>query len=173
MRKGNNNLYLVAPMLSGKTKIGNLVGEKLSRPVIDLDAKIIELAGLSIPDIFALRGEEGFRVLESIALRALAQGSNLVISTGGGAVCRAKNRIIMRNTGTVVWLDVALPILLQRRERKSEKSGRPLADKLEKLFLQRRSLYEEVAHITVKVTVEAPAEEIAQRVLRALEEASE
>ncbi|MCR4325491.1 MAG: shikimate kinase [Patescibacteria group bacterium] len=169
------NLYLVAPMLSGKTKVGRILAAEMAREFVDLDSEIERTSGISIPEIFARYGQEHFRNLETAALSAAAKKLRCVVSTGGGAVCRPENRAIMKSCGVVVWLDVALPILLQRRERKSAEVGRPLADKLEKLFLQRRSIYEEVAHITVKVSVEAPAEEIAQRVLRTLrawEEAS-
>ena len=52
----------------GKSTLARLLGERLNRPVVELDRLIEETAGLSIPEIFAAQGESGFRVLETQAL---------------------------------------------------------------------------------------------------------
>jgi shikimate kinase len=108
-------VILTGFMGSGKSSVGKLLAEKLSCRFVDLDAEIVEAAGLSINDIFARDGEEYFRRLESANLeRILTSGGCCVIATGGGAVINFQNREMMRNYGLVVNLKVTLEQVLDR-----------------------------------------------------------
>ena len=57
------NIVLIGMPGCGKSTLARLLGERLNRPVVELDRLIEETAGLSIPEIFAAQGESGFRVL--------------------------------------------------------------------------------------------------------------
>ena len=101
LARQKENVVLCGMPGSGKSTIGKMLAEKLSMPYIDTDEKIVEKAGMPIPEIFSSRGENAFRDLESAVIRECARLSGHVISTGGGAVLREENRFRMRMNGRV------------------------------------------------------------------------
>ena len=108
------NLYLVGPMGVGKTTIGRLVAQRLGKRFIDLDEEIEHRSGASIPWIFDVEGEAGFRRRESELLREVSAGKDVVLSTGGGVVLSEENRALLRATGFVVFLNASVEQLYQR-----------------------------------------------------------
>ncbi len=72
-------------MGAGKTSVGLALAAELDLPYVDLDQKIVALAGKSIPKIFHDEGESVFRDLESAALFDLSGGPPSVVATGGGS----------------------------------------------------------------------------------------
>lgn len=139
-------------MGAGKTTVGRLLARRLGRPFFDSDHEIVERTGVPIPTIFEIEGEDGFRRRESQTLRELAEGDNLVLATGGGAVLREENRRCLHDTGWVVYLNVP-PLLLYQRTRNDR--NRPLLQvedplrRLEELYAVRDPLYRETAHFIV------------------------
>jgi shikimate kinase len=101
-------------MGTGKTTVGKLVAKKLGWPFIDADDEIVRQAGMSIPAIFAQRGEAGFREIERDVCRALAGREQVVIATGGGMLVDESNRAVMLESGLVVCL-VAPAELVNKR----------------------------------------------------------
>ena len=77
---------------SGKTSVGRLVAARLGCSFRDADQVLSEQAGMSIPEIFATRGEEGFRELEVKTIAELLASDTGVISLGGGALTREETR---------------------------------------------------------------------------------
>jgi shikimate kinase len=139
------NIFLVGFMGAGKTAVGKVLAGKTGFEYRDAD-KIAETeAGMSVTEIFASRGEEGFRELESEILAALAKGERQVISTGGGAVTRPANIDAMRNGGVIVYLK-ATPETIWERVRYSK--TRPLLqvenpfETVKELLSKRAPLYE-------------------------------
>ncbi len=97
---------------TGKSLVAPIVAERLGRAyrqagwqAIELDSLVERAADRPILDIFRQEGEERFRELESDALREACSESNVVISSGGGAVLRPDNRRIMAEGGYVVCLE--------------------------------------------------------------------
>lgn len=113
-------------MASGKTLVGRELGRQLRYPVIDLDTAIEEREGMSIPDIFAKKGEVYFRKIEHKTLvDLLSQPGNLVLSVGGGTPCYANNHLEFIGSGRVsVFLKTSVPELARRIE--SDGAVRPL-----------------------------------------------
>jgi len=108
-------IYVVGFMGSGKSTIGRRLAEKLGRPFVDLDDDIEAAAGRKIADIFSNDGEEAFREAEHAALAARVQsGEGIVLALGGGAFTFARNRNLLRGTGTSVWLDCPFEVALRR-----------------------------------------------------------
>ena len=138
------HLALVGFMGAGKTTFGRDAAVRLGRPFLDLDRAIEERAGKSIPDLFAERGESGFRALEEETVReALAASEPSVISLGGGAVTSESTRALLGNA-FVVLLDVDVDAAWGR----VRLSRRPLArseGEFRRLYLEREPLYREVA----------------------------
>ena len=92
-------------MASGKSTLGRALSQRLHhRPFIHLASYIENLEDLTVPEIFALRGEEAFRRAESRALAQVAMLPDAIVACGGGTPCRPENMDLMLSTGTVVWL---------------------------------------------------------------------
>ena len=89
LRREMENVVLVGMPGSGKTTIAMALAEKLGRPVLDVDAAVVETAGCSIPTVFEREGEGGFRRRETAAIADLGKRSGVVIATGGGSVTPA------------------------------------------------------------------------------------
>ncbi|KAG7675175.1 putative Shikimate kinase [Nannochloris sp. 'desiccata'] len=121
---GGTSLYLVGMMGSGKSTVGKLVSQALGYCYFDTDALIEQLAGKTIPEIFAEDGEEDFRAIETQVLMELAPFRDCIVSTGGGAVTKSENWGYMQG-GISVWLNGA-PSLLAHRVIRDGTENRPL-----------------------------------------------
>lgn len=149
------HMALVGMMGSGKSIVARRAALELDRPFVDLDDAIEAAAGASIPDIFAARGESGFRELETHQLvAALARPEAIVLATGGGVLLREANRNALAGAAAVVWLR-ATPQTLAARV--GEGRGRPLLDgadvaaELGRLTLERQDLYAAAADVVIDV----------------------
>ena len=143
-------LILIGMPASGKTTIGSALSALLSAPFYDADAWIERAENRSIPEIFARSGESGFRIAERRALQTLcAAPAPCVIATGGGAVLSQDNRALLRESGTVFWLDRALESIMST----DYSAGRPLLsggeEALRALYAARRPLYDACAQYRV------------------------
>ena len=107
---------------SGKTVVGRRIASRHAAAFIDLDERIESAAGRSIPEIFEVDGEAGFRTLERAAIADLGPADldaevRRVIATGGGAVVDPRNRWALYRGRTSVWLDGRPEVLAQRLRR--------------------------------------------------------
>src|SRR5258708_19270941 len=82
---GQRSIVLVGMMGSGKSSIGRRVALRLGIPFVDADAEIEQAAGMSISDIFAVRGEAEFPAGEARVIARLLEGGPQVLATGAGA----------------------------------------------------------------------------------------
>lgn len=157
-------------MGAGKTTIGRHLAEILSWPFVDSDHEIELRTGASIPWIFDVEGEEGFRKREEQMIAELTNRRHIVLATGGGAVLRQINRQNLHQRGVVVYLET--PVSMQL-ERTAHDKNRPLlqtADpltKLAELLKIRDPLYREVAHLIVP-TSSGCAKDLAYSIIQAL-----
>lgn len=147
-----NNIYLVGPMGAGKSTIGRQLSNVLKKEFKDSDHEIVARTGASIPLIFEIEGEEGFRKRESAMIDELTSLENLVLATGGGAVLNQENRRWLQERGVVIYLYASLDQLFERTRRDR---NRPLLQtenpkaKLEELMAARDPVYREVADMVV------------------------
>lgn len=111
---GKRIVYIIGFMGSGKSTAGKKLAASLGWAYIDLDRKIEEHAGKSIPVIFEQDGEEYFRKIESDVLRNLASQKETIISTGGGTPCHGDNMDFMLSSGTTVYLKLTPAQLASR-----------------------------------------------------------
>lgn len=157
-------------MGAGKTTIGKHIAEILSWPFVDSDHEIELRTGASIPWIFDVEGEQGFRKREEQMIAELTSRQHIVLATGGGAVLRQANRQYLHQRGVVVYLET--PVSMQL-ERTAHDKNRPLlqtADpqkKLTELLKIRDPLYREVAHLIVP-TSSGCAKDLAHSIIQAL-----
>lgn len=130
-----NRLFLVGYMGCGKTHTGKRLAKKYHKDFVDLDAYIESRFFKTIPQIFAERGETGFRQLEHNMLEEVASFENVIISTGGGAACFFDNMDIMNACGETVYLKATPQGLFEYL--KNDKQSRPLLqDKSDDELLQ-------------------------------------
>lgn len=118
-------LVLVGLMGAGKTTIGRRLAKEIGLDFVDSDAEIVEAAGCSISDIFALYGEAIFRDLEQRVLQRLVAGEPVVLATGGGAFMNPAIREAIRAHGISLWLKADVDVL---EDRVSRKNTRPLLE---------------------------------------------
>ena len=150
------NIYLTGFMGAGKTSVGRLLATELGALYYDTDQIIIGAQGMSIEEIFKIRGEEYFRDKETELLRLLGKktAGTCIISTGGGIVKRLENRALMSKNGLVVFLHISTEEACRRL---SGVQNRPLLNTpdpiacINELLQKRRPFYQE-AHITVETS---------------------
>ena len=88
----NRRIVLAGFMGTGKSTVGRLAAIALGWCFIDMDAEIVVQEGMSIPYLFAQRGESAFRQIEREVLHQVLDRDEAVIATGGGALIDADNR---------------------------------------------------------------------------------
>ena len=153
------NIVLIGMPGCGKTTVGKALADKLGRQFFDADAEIAKKAIMSIPEIFAKEGEEGFRSREIKVLSELGKQSGLVIATGGGCVTQAVNHSNLHQNGRIFWL--------KRQISQLPTDGRPLSQKgnLEEMYRIRKPLYESFADVIIEnETVEQAVQQIMEAI---------
>lgn len=143
LQKQMENIILIGMPGCGKSTIGRILAERLNRKFIDADREIERISGITIPEIFASSGEEGFRKIETEVLSQIAKESGYVIATGGGCVTKAENYALLHQNGRIFWLQRDLECLAT--------DGRPLsqAGKLNEMYQIRKPIYEDFADYIV------------------------
>ncbi|HEY8201868.1 MAG TPA: shikimate kinase [Actinomycetota bacterium] len=163
-------IALIGPMGAGKSEVGAVLARRLSRPLVDTDELIVEVAGMPILRIFEQEGERGFRALEAAAVRQAAATPGAVVACGGGAVLDPANVHVLRTAGVVVYLQVSPEVAAARV---GDAEGRPLlaggdpGARLAALIGERSAAYERAAHLVVDGT--PAAEEVASAIVALLE----
>ena len=151
-KEASGNIILIGMMGSGKTTVGRLLAKQLGKTFIDSDEEIQRRTGVTIPHIFDVEGEAGFRQRESAVLEDLAERNDLVLATGGGAILSSHNRSVLKASGIVVYLKSSVHDLWQRTRHDTNRPLLQTADpraKLQELFEQRDPLYAEIADIVM------------------------
>jgi shikimate kinase len=110
-------------MGAGKSTIGRRLAQKLGLPFLDADQEIETAAGMTIPEIFAVYGEDYFRDGERRVIARLLQQGPIVLATGGGAFMSEETRQRVAERGISIWLRADLDVLMRRVRRRS---NRPL-----------------------------------------------
>lgn len=147
------NIYLIGLMGAGKSTVGKLLAHKLGRTFYDSDDEIVARTGASIPTIFEIEGETGFREREQRMIADLCAQPSIVMGTGGGAILRPANREALKSSGWTVYLCTTPDRLLQRtrhdRNRPLLQTADPLAT-LSSLYDSRHPIYSDLADIVVR-----------------------
>ena len=91
-------------MGAGKTTVGKALAKELNIPFYDLDWYIESRMRKKVSQIFAERGEEGFRQIEHNMLHEVAEFEDVIVSCGGGTPCFFDNIDYMNSQGQVVYL---------------------------------------------------------------------
>ena len=148
-------------MGTGKSTIAEALKRKYDMQIVDMDAEIEKEQKMVISDIFATKGEEYFRDLETQLIKDLQKKDNVVVSCGGGAVLRDENVTEMRKSGKVVLLNATPETILQRVKNSHNRpllEGNKNIDFIRELMSKREDKYNYAADITVNVDNRAVGE---------------
>jgi len=148
----SGNIILIGMMGSGKTTVGKLLAKSLHKDFIDSDDEIQRRTGVTIPHIFDVEGEAGFRLREAAVLEEVLQHCDIVLATGGGAPLSQQNRDRLRENGVVIYLKSNVHDLWQRTRHDQNRPLLQTADpraKLQALYEQRDPLYASIADIVI------------------------
>lgn len=104
-------ILIIGYMGAGKTTLGKVLAESLGLPFYDLDWYIESRMMKTVPQLFAERGEDGFRKVEHNMLHEVAEFEDVVISCGGGTPCFYDNMEYMNAQGDTVYLKASPEVL--------------------------------------------------------------
>lgn len=160
------NIYLVGFMGTGKTTVGKILANKLSRKFVEMDQIIEQQQGKKITDIFVKEGEEHFRKLEKDLLKELSVQSDLVVSCGGGLVCDQENLKILKNTGQAFSLFASPEVIFERVKHTKQRpllNGEDPLSIIRQLLRRRKDFYQNAG--TRVDTDNYSAQEVAEYIL--------
>ncbi len=164
---GKSGVVLIGYRGSGKSTVGARLAKCLGMPFVDTDALVIQEAGMSIAEIFAREGEEGFRQREVHAVSGISDQQPAVISAGGGMVLNEGAMSTLKSGRRVVWL-TARPAVLAARIAADGSDRPPLTElpatrEVETVLARREPLYRRWADVRFS-TEDEPAERVAGRI---------
>jgi shikimate kinase len=118
---GNRSLVLVGMMGAGKSSVGRKLAMRLALPFVDADTEIEAAAGMTIPEIFEIRGEPEFRSGEARVIARLLDSGPQVLATGGGAYMNPETRKLIAQKAISIWLKAEFDILMRRIKRRTDR----------------------------------------------------
>ena len=135
LRQECTNIVLIGMPGCGKTTVGQALAELTGREAVDIDRRIVERAGCSIPEIFAHGGESAFRALEQEETAEAGKLSGKIILTGGGVIKDERNYASLHQNGRIYHLIRDISVL--------PTNGRPLSQgtDLSAMWREREPLY--------------------------------
>ena len=146
LRQETTNIVLIGMPGCGKTTVGQALARLTGREAVDIDQRIVEKAGCSIPEIFAAEGEAGFRALEREVTAEVGKGAGKIILTGGGVVKDPRNYASLHQNGRIYQLIRDLDLL--------PTDGRPLSQgaDLAAMWAERKSMYQRFRDVMIENT---------------------
>lgn len=155
------NLVLLGYRGTGKSTVAEILGARLRRPVVSIDAEIVRTAGRPIPEIVAEHGWPHFRDLESAEIGRAAARERIIIDAGGGAVLRKENIDALRATGYCVLLTASVASIAKRiggDTNRPSLTGKSIVEEIEDVLAERRPLYAAAGELLIETDRREPAE---------------
>ena len=139
-----------------------MLGKESGYPVLNMDDKIVEKAGMSIPEIVEKFGWDSFRDMESEIAEQVSNLDNHIIDTGGGVILRDKNVENLRKNSKVFLLEADVPAIAKRIKRGTHRpsltSGKSFVDEIEEVLAQRREKYKKAADYIIDTSKLSPSD---------------
>lgn len=170
-------VYLIGGRASGKTTIGRKLAEMTGAAFADLDETLCSDLGMSVAEIVAAEGWDGFRDHECRILQKASRAfdcgeKNAVLACGGGIVEREENIGLMRELGLVIWLAPDLAVQAARlaadplAAQRPSLTGADILSELEGIMAKRGPLYAKAAH--KRVDSARDVEDVCQEIIKAM-----
>ncbi len=168
------NIVLIGYRGSGKSTVGRRLAARLTMRFVDVDDLIEERQGVPISDIVKSHGWGHFRKLEATIIKEIANGDQLIIAPGGGAVLDTDNINALRKNGWIIWLKADKETLLKRLNydpgtdtRRPTLTGKGTSEELKEVMSLREPIYERVSEIQID-TSRIDAETVVENILTVL-----
>lgn len=146
------NIFLIGFMGCGKSTIARHLAKQLDVSQVEMDELIETEQNMTITEIFEKYGEEHFRDIETGLISRLQAKNGVVVSCGGGAVLREKNREMMKQSGCIVWLTAKPETILARVKNSTNRpvlNGHMNVEYIKELMEKRRACYEDAADFVI------------------------
>jgi len=142
------NLFLIGYRCTGKSSVGRSLAAELRWSFVDTDSLLVTKQKMSIKEIVGAYGWEGFREMEHTILKKICTSDEQVVATGGGVVLNEDNVMLMKKSGTIIWLKAtAETIKVRMLQDKDTRDFRPALtlngsiSEIEETLHSRESLY--------------------------------
>jgi len=134
---------------AGKSTVGKQLARLLDWKLMDTDQLIESVYGVPLQDITDALGKDAFLDAEAVVICSI-RAQRVVLATGGSVVYRENAMAHLRSLGPIAYLDVPLPVILERIARNPLR-GLAIApgQSVEDLFRERETLYTRYADCTV------------------------
>jgi shikimate kinase len=165
------NIVLIGYRGTGKSVVGEILGRNLGMKYVEVDKKIIETAGMSIPEIVEKYGWSGFRDLESKVVQQLSRYDHLIIDTGGGVIERPENVPSLKVNSYIFWLKASVDTIVARiqsdTQRPSLTAGKTFIEEIGEILNQRLPKYKMAAQFEIDTDHLTP-EQVANTIMEML-----
>jgi len=150
-------LFIIGMPGCGKTTVGKICAKTLKVNFYDTDDVSESLMGITPEEAITRFGEKFFREYESKALKKICENDGFICATGGGIITVEANNMLMKQKGTVAFIDRDNSLLI--------KYGRPLSKNIDLLYKNRIEIYRTVSDFTVNGngTIEETAKELLKK----------
>jgi shikimate kinase len=166
------NIVLIGYRGTGKSVVGELLALHLGMRCVGMDAKIVDRAGMSIPEIVERFGWTEFRNLESETALELSGLDNIVIDTGGGVIERPENIEALKNNARIFWLKASVDIIVSRIQKDTQRpaltDGKTFTEEVAEVLEQRIPKYKSAAQYEIDTDALTP-EQVAERIIGIIE----
>lgn len=163
------NIALIGYRGTGKSVVGKLVSERLQMKCIAMDSRVVEKAGMSIPDIVENHGWTTFRDMESEVTRELAELDDIIIDTGGGVIERPENIDVLQANSCIIWLKASVGAIVSRiqggSERPSLTGEKSFTEEVAEVLERRTPRYRNAAQYEID-TEQLTPEQVADRIIQ-------
>jgi shikimate kinase len=164
------NIVLIGYRGTGKSVVGEILSRRLNMTYVSMDAKIVDNAQMTVPEIVEKYGWPGFRDRETAVARDLSGQDNRVIDTGGGVIERPENMEMLKKNARVFWLKASVTTIVSRIQADTQRpalvAGKTFTEEVAEVLERRIPKYKTAARHEINtddLTPEAVADKIIEK----------
>lgn len=150
-----SSIILIGYMGCGKSTIGKRLSYARRTPFLDTDKLIERRVNMTISELFEKEGEEYFRDLETACIKdLLKENGEYIIAVGGGLALREENRKLLKQLGTVVYLQAKWETIYERVKKDTTRpllQGANPQEKIQSMMAKRAPIYQSAADVIIDV----------------------
>jgi len=148
------NIILIGYRGTGKTAVSEILSKRLDMQCIGMDNRIVEIAGMSIPEIVQKYGWDKFRQIESDLAVELSKLDNIIIDAGGGIIEKNENINSLKNNAIIIWLKASVDIIASRihddNQRPALTNGKTFIDEISEVYERRKPKYKSASNYEIE-----------------------